>query len=592
MALMQLYAHPVRRLERGRMEVLFGFTLTCHSFSPTMHAADQDRAKRIYHHLEAQVHMVARLWNSGIAAWDLRYVKAQPAAGVVTGLLCRFSCPEYASQDQYRRCCQAPAQQVQMLFKEFGYDLAPLPDWPAFKRFLEPFEYRSLAEIRRREDIFEIRYVHETYEFYVTYPWKWGGTEHRRVLDALARSQDDNLVSICLQPTRLDGQEQHILQRVTSGDVREELLQAGPVGRHALGIYGGFMRDLQQPFLLRIALAASSPDALKSVGQALLEDLGSSGGDSRPVLQFPGTAYEEQALRQGLFCLERVPWGNLRDSVRDTARLRYLVDSKEGSMAFRLPVTEAQRAVILTALRVEYEAVRRHLSEVQEETYAGTIYERGNFVAGKGRWEVVIAQIGAGGTATAAEAERAIMHFKPHVTLFVGVAGGLKDVALGDVVVATKGYGYESGKIAAEKFMSRPEVGQSSHLMVQRANAEARKTDWLQRLLRLDAVKDSVPRVFVGPIAAGEKLLASTQSDLYDLLQSTYEDALAIEMESHGFLQATYRHSGMQALIVRGISDLIDNKSEVDKQGSQQVAARHASAFAFEILAKLDIQSQ
>lgn len=68
--------------------------------------------------------------------------------------------------------------------------------------------------------------------------------------------------------------------------------------------------------------------------------------------------------------------------------------------------------------------------------------------------------------------------------------------------------------------------------------------------------------------------------------------ALAIEMESHGFLQATYRHSGMQALIVRGVSDLIDKKSEDDKQGSQQVAARHASAFAFEILAKLDIQPQ
>lgn len=592
MALMQLYVHPVRRLERGRMEVLFGLMLTGHSTFSIARPADQDRAKKIYHLLESQLHMVARFWNSGIAAWDLRYVKAAPSVNVAIGLLCRIACPQYTTQEQYSRCCQAQAQQVQRLFKEFGYDLAPLSDWPDFKRFLEPFAYRSFAEIRRREDIFEIRYVHETYEFYVTYPWKWSGTEHRRALNALAQLQDDGLVSICLQPTRLDEQEQHILQHVTSGFVKEELLQAGPMGRQALGIYGGFLRDLQRPFLLRIALAASSLDALKGVGQAFLEDLEPSGGDSRPVLQFPGTADEEQALLRGLFCLERVPWGNLRDSVQDTARLRYLVDSKEGSMAFRLPVTEELRAVILTALGLEYEAVRGHLSEVQEETYAGTIYEHGCFIAGKGRWEVVIAQIGAGGTATAAEAERAIMHFKPHVILFVGVAGGLKDVALGDVVVATKVYGYESGKVAEQQFKSRPEVGQSSHLMVQRAHAEARKTDWLQRIQPLKATMCSAPRVFVGPIAAGEKLLASTKSDLYDLLQSTYEDALAIEMESHGFLQATYRHSGMEALIVRGISDLIDNKSEVDKQGSQQVAASNASAFAFEILAKLDIQPQ
>src|SRR5260370_34934024 len=103
-------------------------------------------------------------------------------------------------------------------------------------------------------------------------------------------------------------------------------------------------------------------------------------------------------------------------------------------------------AVILTSLPVEYRAVRSYLRGLKEEVYKGTVYERGIFLAEACRWEVGIVQVGAGNAPTAAEAERAIAYFKPRVVLFVGVAGGLKDVCIGDVVAATKVYGYESGK--------------------------------------------------------------------------------------------------------------------------------------------------
>ena len=245
------------------------------------------------------------------------------------------------------------------------------------------------------------------------------------------------------------------------------------------------------------------------------------------------------------------------------------------------------RAVILTALRVEYEAVRAHLKNLREEVHKGTIYERGNFIAGQAQWEIGIAQVGAGNATAAIEAERAIDYFAPDIVLFVGVAGGIKDVALGDVVAATKVYGYESGKVAQSKFLTRPDVGELSYLLVQRAMAESRKKDWLQRI-RGRAQRLTSPRVFVGAIAAGEKVIASTRSSVFTLLHSNYNDTLAVEMEGRGFLNATHSNSHVQALIVRGISDLLDGKSHVDALGSQEVAARHASAFAFEILAKLD----
>jgi len=240
-------------------------------------------------------------------------------------------------------------------------------------------------------------------------------------------------------------------------------------------------------------------------------------------------------------------------------------------------------AVIVTALPVEYLAVRTHLMDLKEATHPqGTIYECGNFVANGNSWEVGIVEVGAGNAGAGVEAERAIASFNPSVILFVGVAGGIKDVAIGDVVVATKVYNYESGK-AKRKFEPRPDLGLSTYNLIQRSRAESKKSDWRQRLA---SRPDPTPRVFVAPIVAGEKVIASTKSSVFQFLQRNYGDAVAVEMEGRGFLQAAYANQQVSALVIRGISDLIDGKSEADAGGSQEMAARNASAFAFEILAK------
>jgi nucleoside phosphorylase len=257
------------------------------------------------------------------------------------------------------------------------------------------------------------------------------------------------------------------------------------------------------------------------------------------------------------------------------------------------------RAVILTALPIEYLAVRSHMTALQEEVHArGSIYERGKFVVGNLTWDVGIAEIGAGNHNATLEAERAIAHFSPDVILFVGVAGGIKDVAIGDVVASTKVYGFESGK-TEETFKPRPEIGLAAYGLEQRARAEARKGEWLERLsvdyaavVSMSAIQGEteiqqpIPRVFVAPIAAGEKIIASTKSAVFKFIQSHYNDAIAVDMEGFGFLEAARANQRVSAIVIRGISDLIDEKTQADSSGSQEIASRHASAFAFEILAK------
>jgi len=245
--------------------------------------------------------------------------------------------------------------------------------------------------------------------------------------------------------------------------------------------------------------------------------------------------------------------------------------------------------IILTALPVECKAVLHFLQDPKEIVHeSGTIYHYGTFAGNTRTWRVGVAEIGMGGIAAATEAEKAISFLHAKIALFVGVAGGIKDVKRGDVVAATKIYAYESGK-AGQRFEPRPDLGHSSHALLQRARAEAHHEEWLTRLE--GDRPERAPQVHIGPLAAGEKVLASMQSDVARLLKDTYGDTLAIEMEGHGFLHAVRVNQMVYGLVIRGISDLIDDKTEADASGAQRIAARHAAAFAFQVLAKFMLPS-
>ncbi|HZR39455.1 MAG TPA: tetratricopeptide repeat protein, partial [Ktedonobacteraceae bacterium] len=254
------------------------------------------------------------------------------------------------------------------------------------------------------------------------------------------------------------------------------------------------------------------------------------------------------------------------------------------------PATKTPRCdvVILTALALEREAVLAHLTTQTEVRHPeGTVYIQGTLVGAQRTWQVAVAEIGMGGLRAASETQRAFTYFQPLIALFIGVAGGLKDVALGDVVASSAIFAYEPGKIVinqgTEAFQARLESWPASFALAHRARAEASNGSWLHSLELPPGAP--VPRVWVAPIAAGEKVLAAQEASLAQFLREHCGDAVAIDMESHGFLQTAHAHPDIQVMVIRGISDLLENKSETDKKGWQPIAARHAAAFAFEMLA-------
>ncbi|NBH11532.1 purine phosphorylase, partial [Amycolatopsis sp. SID8362] len=80
--------------------------------------------------------------------------------------------------------------------------------------------------------------------------------------------------------------------------------------------------------------------------------------------------------------------------------------------------------------------------------------------------------VGAGNAPAAAIAERAVAEFSPAAMVFVGVAGGLRDwTRLGDVVVATKVYGYHGGRSTDDGMRSRPQAWAPSHRLLELARS-------------------------------------------------------------------------------------------------------------------------
>jgi nucleoside phosphorylase len=246
------------------------------------------------------------------------------------------------------------------------------------------------------------------------------------------------------------------------------------------------------------------------------------------------------------------------------------------------PIHNRETAVIVTALGIETKAVLRHLAGVSSETVSGTGFCIGQFEC----WNVAVAEAGPGNTSAAAVTVRACEHYQPKIAIFVGVAGGVKDVAIGDVVVATKVYGYESGKDKDTGFQARPALFNSAHELEQRARTLSQAEDWQTRLdPQLGHTK---PKVFVGPIAAGEKVVASTEASTAKLIREHYSDVLAVEMEGYGFLEGVHISHPVQGCVIRGISDLLSGKTSADRSGSQERAADAAAGVAFQILAGIE----
>ncbi|MCR9100279.1 MAG: 5'-methylthioadenosine/S-adenosylhomocysteine nucleosidase [bacterium] len=241
--------------------------------------------------------------------------------------------------------------------------------------------------------------------------------------------------------------------------------------------------------------------------------------------------------------------------------------------------------LVLAPLMVEYLGIRSMLASVQDfidpKTNIG--YSVGYLKGVSNEVRIALRKCGKGRLAVSEGVREGLDLFKPELLVLFGTAGGLRKVEIGDIVVGTAGYDYESGQVGDNHFFSRPMGLPANRLWIEKAEQQALQKTWM---LDLPASIASSPNVFFGPVASGDKVLQSNTAPLAKMLRERFNDAIALEMESYAFLYAASKHLTIDTLMIRGISDRLGDKVDANANNSRELAVTNAAVFLKYLLEK------
>jgi adenosylhomocysteine nucleosidase len=244
---------------------------------------------------------------------------------------------------------------------------------------------------------------------------------------------------------------------------------------------------------------------------------------------------------------------------------------QQRDLTYRGHMPSAEPTVaVLTALPLEYKAVKALLTDIEEVAHDDGTYADVGRVPGL-PWRIALVRTGVGVLNASTVTMRVNNWFRPQAAFFVGIAGRLdKNLEIGTVVVASKVYAIHGGKLRDGRFDVRPASWQVSYRLEQAAGK---------------ALEDTAE---FKPIAVGDVVLDDDKAELASFLQKHYQDAVAIEMEGTGFAHAAHVSEHLNAMIIRGVSDKADGtKGDTDKDGSQALAASKAAEALIAVLRKL-----
>lgn len=238
----------------------------------------------------------------------------------------------------------------------------------------------------------------------------------------------------------------------------------------------------------------------------------------------------------------------------------------------------------MTPLPLEYAAVSAHISERQGFAQEGATYERGLFKGAHADYEVVICEPGMKNANMALATERAIQLLQPSLVFLCGIAGGIKDVELGDVCIAKSAFSYDSGKESEDDFLLRTAEYHFSEELLSQARLVARSSNWRRWLHNVT----SEARVHLVSVAAGDKVVAAINNATYHRITRLLSHCAILEMEATGFGLAMKNHHHLHAIVIRGVSDKCIDKAKTDTQNWQPIAAANAAAVLMELLWQLN----
>lgn len=227
-----------------------------------------------------------------------------------------------------------------------------------------------------------------------------------------------------------------------------------------------------------------------------------------------------------------------------------------------------KKIAILGAMEIEIKPLLEKLSEYETVEYANNKY----YIAEYHGYQLIIAHSKIGKVFSALTATIMIEHFNAEVLLFTGVAGGLQDLQVGDLIAATAtvqhdvditAFGYPYGKIPS----SSVEIKTSKELL-EKAQLIAKEQNFALQ---------------TGVIATGDQFVHSSESKSFMIKEFA---AKAIEMEG-GSVNLVCHELGIPSLILRSISDTADGEAAENFDEFAIMAAQRSADFIMMLIKKI-----
>lgn len=222
---------------------------------------------------------------------------------------------------------------------------------------------------------------------------------------------------------------------------------------------------------------------------------------------------------------------------------------------------------IVVALQQELDALLQYFPELThtcaEAASVRSYYTATISTARGGAYRVIATLLDSMGNLSAAHATADLIHrWNPRFILAAGIAGGLDRATqeFGDIAISESIVYYELAKVREDGISRRSKQFPADRTLLD-GFLNLRDSSWRARLpTRPDgkSATSTIPKIHVGPIASGEKVIASRSEA--EKIKALQPNVIAVEMESAGVASAAFGALKKIGFItVRAICDFADN---------------------------------
>ena len=246
--------------------------------------------------------------------------------------------------------------------------------------------------------------------------------------------------------------------------------------------------------------------------------------------------------------------------------------------------------LFVTALPEERDALLRKLPAYEKVAARKDdvhVYFRADFPleGGEAYRLAVLPLLGMGRVNAATATVDALKRWRPRHVVLVGIAGGLAErgVKVGDLLVSEQVVDYELQKLTDKGVQVRWSVHKASRRLYAAA-LNMIGDAWTRQVEVSHPSVDHQPRLHFGPIASGDKVIAS--SSVLAEYRNVWPALIGVEMEAAGVASACFSAARQpEFFMVRGVSDLANpHKDSAEIAQARPYACDVAATYVVELL--------